>query len=59
MINSWKASLQQSTQSGMMTVYGLLKSGKLIYERLGRPDQTFWRTTREFDFVSLSRVNSS
>ena len=28
--NLWKASLQQATQSGMMTVLGLLKSGKLI-----------------------------
>ena len=30
MSNSWKASLQQATQSGMLTVLGLLKSGKLI-----------------------------
>ena len=30
MSNSWKASLQQATQSGMTTVRGLLKSGKLI-----------------------------
>ena len=30
MNNLWKASLQQATQSGMMTVLGLLKSGKLI-----------------------------
>ena len=30
MDNLWKASLQQVTQSGMMTVLGLLKSGKLI-----------------------------
>ena len=25
-----------------------------MYDRLGRPDQTFWRTTREFDLVSLT-----
>ena len=30
MSNFWKASPQQATQSGMMTVLGLLKSGKLI-----------------------------
>ena len=30
MSNSWRASLQQATQSGMTTVLGLLKSGKLI-----------------------------
>ena len=30
MSNLWKVSLQQATQSGMMTVLGLLKSGKLI-----------------------------
>ena len=30
MSNSWKASLQQATPSGMTTVLGLLKSGKLI-----------------------------
>ena len=28
MSNSWKASLQQATQSGMMTVLGLLKSAR-------------------------------
>ena len=50
MSNSWKASLQQATQSGMTTVFGLQKSGKLIlemYERSGRPDETSWRATRE------------
>ena len=30
MSNLWKVSLQQATQSGMMTMFGLLKSGKLI-----------------------------
>ena len=30
MSNLWKVSPQQATQSGMMTVVGLLKSGKLI-----------------------------
>ena len=30
MSNSWKASPQQATQSGMMTMLGLLKNGKLI-----------------------------
>ena len=30
MNNLWKVSLQQATQNGMMTVFGLLKSGKLI-----------------------------
>ena len=50
MINLWKASPQQATQSGMMTVLGLLKSGKTdteMYERSGRPDETSWRATRE------------
>ena len=50
MSNSWKASLQQATQSGMMTVLGLLKSGKTdieTYERSERPDQISWRLTRE------------
>ena len=30
MSNLWKVSPQQATQSGMMTMFGLLKSGKLI-----------------------------
>ena len=30
MSNLWKASLQQASQSGMTTAFGLLKSGKLI-----------------------------
>ena len=30
MSNSWRASLQQGIQNWMMTVLGLLKSGKLI-----------------------------
>ena len=30
MSNLWKVSLQQATQSGMMTMLGLLKSGTLI-----------------------------
>ena len=33
MSNSWKASLQQATQSGMTTALGLLKSGKLRLRR--------------------------
>ena len=30
MCNLWKVSPQQATQSGMMTMLGLLKSGKLM-----------------------------
>ena len=33
MSNSWKASLQQIIQNWMMTVLGLLKSGKLRLRR--------------------------
>ena len=47
--HSWKVSLQQATQSGMTTVFGLLKSGKTdteMYERSVRPDETSWRATR-------------
>ena len=49
MSNSWKASLQQATRSGMMTVLGLLKwkTDTEMYERSGRPDETSWRATRE------------
>ena len=48
MSNSWKAPLQQATQSGMTTVLGLLKSGKLILRHASdRGDETFWRATRE------------
>ena len=50
MNNLWKASLQQATQSGMTTVLGLLKSGKLILDiRAIRKTRcvTSWRTTRE------------
>ena len=46
----WKASLQQATQSGMMTVLGLLKSGKLISGHTNdRSDlmKLFWRTVRQ------------
>ena len=41
---------KQATQSGMMTVLGLLKSGKLILRCTsdrGEPDETSWRATRE------------
>ena len=47
MSNLWQISPQQATRSGMMTMLGLLKSGKLMYERSGRPDETSWRATRE------------
>ena len=49
---------QQATQSGMMTVHGLLKSGKLIletYERPERPDETSWGATQETQTWFLSR----
>ena len=48
--NLWTASPQQFTQSGMMTMFGLLKSGKLILRYAndrGHPDVTSWGTTRE------------
>ena len=50
MSNSWKASLQQVIQNWMMTVLGLLKSGKLrstTHDRSGRPDKTSWRMVRK------------
>ena len=50
MTNLLKALSQQATQSGMMTMLGLLKSGKTdteMYERSGRADETSWRSTRE------------
>ena len=47
MSNSWQASLQQATHNGTMTVRGLLKSRKLMYERSGRPAEPSWRATRE------------
>ena len=50
MSNFWKVFLQQATQSGMMTVLGLLKSGKLIL-----PDETSWRRHEKLNLVSLTR----
>ena len=50
MNNLWKVSPQQATQSGIMTVLGLLKSGKLILRCAsdrGDPMKTSWRMTRE------------
>ena len=51
MSNLWKASLQQATQSGMMTVLGLLKSGKLILrhtsDRCDLMKLLSWRMTRK------------
>ena len=50
----WKVSLQQATQSGMTTVLGLLKSGKLAcktHEQSGRPDQISWRMAWPQQFV--------
>ena len=50
MSNLWKVSPQQATQSGMMTMLGLLKSGKLILRCANdrrRPDVTSWEATRE------------
>ena len=50
MNNLLKAFTQQATQSGMMTMLALLKSGKLILrcaKDQGRPDVTSWRATRE------------
>ena len=50
MSNSWRASLQQIIQNWIMTVLGLLKSGKVratTYDRSGRPDKTSWRMVRQ------------
>ena len=50
MSNSWKVSLQQVMQSGMTTVLGLLKSGKLRSRRTNdrrRPDETSWKMIRK------------
>ena len=58
MSNSWKASLQQATQSGMMTVLGLLKSGKLILRCTsdrGEPMKLLGERHEKFDLVSLTR----
>ena len=42
MSNSWKVSPLQATESGMMTMLGLLKwkTDTEMYERPGRPDVT-------------------
>ena len=57
--NSWKVFLQHVAQSGMMTVLGLVKSGKTdteMHERSERPDETSWRATREIPtWFSLTR----
>ena len=51
MSNSWKASLQQATQSGMTDDRAWSsqewKTDIEMYERSGRPDETSWRATRE------------
>ena len=55
MSNSWKASLQQATQSGMTTVFGLLKSGKLILRCTsdrGDPVKLLGERHEKFDLVS-------
>ena len=58
MSNSWKASLQQATQSGMTTVHGLLKSGKLLQRCTsdrGDPMKLLGERHEKFDLVSLTR----
>ena len=58
MNNSWKVSLQQATQSGMTTVLGLLKSGKLRLRRTSdRGDlmKLLGKCYEKFDLVSLTR----
>ena len=50
MSNSWKGSLQQNIHNWMMTVLGLLRSGKTettTYDRSVRPDKTSWRMVRK------------
>ena len=53
MSNLWKVFPQQATQSGMMTMLRLLKSGKLILrcERSGRPDVDSRREARPQQFI--------
>ena len=59
MNNLWKVFHQQVTQSGMTTVLGLLKSGKLILrcaERPGKPDvQLLGERHENPNLVSLTR----
>ena len=46
-----ESSSSAATQSGMITMLGLLKSGKTeikTYDRSGRLDETSWRMTLEF-----------
>ena len=58
MSNSWKVSPQQATQSGMMTVLGLLKSGKLILRCTsdrGDPMKLLGERHEKLNLVSLTR----
>ena len=58
MSNSWKASLQQIIQNWMMTLLGLLKSGKLILRHTSdRGDliKLLGEWYEKFDLVSLTR----
>ena len=58
MSNLWKVSPQQATQSGMMTVLGLLKSGKLILRCTsdrGDPMKLLGERHEKLDLVSLRR----
>ena len=46
----WKISPQQATKSGMVTIFWFGQEWKMdteVYERLGRPDVTSRRATRE------------
>ena len=54
----WKGSPQQATQSGMMTVLGLLKNGKLILKCTsdrGDPMKLIGERHEKLDLVSLTR----
>ena len=55
MSNLWKVSPQQATQSGMMTVLGLLKSGKLILRSHPTQQQNHKRQSHHRDTQSRTR----
>ena len=62
MSNLWKVSVQQATQSGMMTMLGLLKSGKLTLRCTsdrGDPMQLLGERHEKPNLVSLTRKLST
>ena len=55
MSNSWRASLQQNNKNWMMTVFGLLKSGKLRLRHTidqGDPMKLLGEWYKKFDLIT-------